>query len=69
MAEPKRVVDSPPSRRYDDVSEKVADLDSVAINPLAHKLLKQLLDENKTLREIMRKSANDVEAIVGMKSG
>ena len=66
MTEPNQAESAPPLRRYDDVTAKITDLDSVAINPLAHKLLKQLLAENKTLREIMRKSENEIEAIVGV---
>jgi lysine 2,3-aminomutase len=46
---------------------KSADLDKVAINAKAYKLLERLLGENPHLEEIMRSSRNEVEALVGVR--
>lgn len=42
-------------------------LDKIAINVKAHRLLKQLLDENPNLETVMRHSKNETEALVGVK--
>ncbi len=57
-----------PRRRYDDISQKIHDLDKIAIDVRSHKLLKQLFSENPKLDEIMRKSSNEVEALVGVEN-
>jgi len=43
-----------------------AALDKIAIDVKSHKLLKQLLRENPTLEEIMRKARNETEALIGV---
>ena len=43
-------------------------LDKIAINVKSHRLLKQLLQENPPLEEIMRYSRNETEALVGMRN-
>lgn len=45
-----------------------AELDRIAINVKSHKLLKALLRENARLEEIMRNSANETEALVGVRN-
>lgn len=41
-------------------------LDKIAITVKSHRLLKQLLQENPLLEEIMRNSKNETEALVGV---
>ena len=41
-------------------------LDKIAITVKSHRLLKQLLQENPTLEEVMRNSKNETEALVGV---
>ncbi|MFQ5449972.1 MAG: KamA family radical SAM protein [Nitrospinaceae bacterium] len=55
-----------PRRRYDDVVLKAQELDNIAINVRSHKLLKQLLNENPELDEILCSSSNEIEALVGV---
>ena len=43
-------------------------LDKIGITVRSHKLLKELLDENLMLDEIMRNSKNETEALVGVKN-
>lgn len=43
------------------------DLDRIAINVKAHRVLKELLKENPVLEEIMRNARNETEALVGVK--
>jgi len=43
-------------------------LDQIAIDVKSHRLLKQLLQENKPLEEIMRGSRNETEALVGLRN-
>ena len=43
-------------------------LDRIAINVRSHRLLKQLLNENPQLEEIMRHSRNETEALVGVRN-
>jgi len=45
-----------------------ASLDKIAINVRSHKLLGQLLKENRQLEEIMRNSKNETEALVGVRN-
>ena len=47
--------------------EKFLDLDRIAINVKAHRILKQLLKENPVLEEIMRNARNETEALIGVK--
>ncbi len=47
---------------------KYENLDKIAISVKSHKLLKQLLDENPILQEVMRNSKNETEALVGIKN-
>ncbi|MGM0463231.1 MAG: KamA family radical SAM protein [Bacteroidota bacterium] len=47
--------------------EKFLDLDRIAINVKAHRVLKELLKENPVLEEIMRNARNETEALVGVK--
>ena len=47
--------------------EKHMDLDRIAINVKAHRVLKQLLKENPVLEEIMRNARNETEALIGVK--
>jgi len=47
--------------------EKHLDLDRIAINVKAHRVLKQLLKENPVLEEIMRNARNETEALIGVK--
>lgn len=42
-------------------------LDRIAINVKSHRLLKQFLQENEPLEEIMRNSRNETEALVGVR--
>lgn len=46
----------------------IAELDRIAINVKSHKLLKTLLRENPPLEEVMRSSANETEALVGVRN-
>ncbi|MDX8400613.1 MAG: hypothetical protein R8K20_10260 [Gallionellaceae bacterium] len=55
-----------PHKRYGDLSPKIHELDKIGISVKSHKLLKQLLQENPKLDEIMRNSSNEVEALVGV---
>ncbi|MBN1386886.1 MAG: KamA family protein [Bacteroidales bacterium] len=48
--------------------EKYLDLDRIAINVKAHRVLKQLLKENPVLEEIMRNARNETEALIGVKN-
>ncbi len=43
-------------------------LDKIAITVKSHKLLNQLLDENKQLNYIMRSARNETEALVGVRN-
>jgi len=43
-------------------------LDRIAIDVRSHRLLKQLLQENPRLEQIMRGSANEIEALVGVRN-
>ncbi len=47
--------------------ENFLDLDRIAINVKAHRVLKELLKENPVLEEIMRNARNETEALVGVK--
>jgi lysine 2,3-aminomutase len=47
--------------------ENFLDLDRIAINVKAHRVLKQLLKENPVLEEIMRNARNETEALIGVK--
>ena len=47
--------------------ETYIDLDRIAINVKAHRVLKQLLKENPVLEEIMRNARNETEALIGVK--
>jgi lysine 2,3-aminomutase len=47
--------------------EKPLDLDRIAINVKAHRVLKQLLKENPVLEEIMRNARNETEALIGVR--
>lgn len=47
---------------------KPYELDQIAINVKSHELLKKLLSENPLLEEILRSSANEIEALVGIKN-
>jgi len=55
-------------RRYGDLAPDIPKLDKISISVRAHKLLKQLLDENPQLDEIMINSQNEVEALQGVKN-
>jgi len=44
------------------------ELDKIAITVKSHKLLKELLNENPVLEEIMRNARNETEALVGVKN-
>jgi lysine 2,3-aminomutase len=46
---------------------EIEKLDRIAINVESHKLLKQLLNENPDLEEILRSSQNETEVRVGVK--
>jgi|GEM_PF-2014911 len=46
----------------------VHELDKIAISVKSHKLLKQLLNENPPLKEIMQNARNDTEALVGVRN-
>ena len=43
-------------------------LDQIAITVKAHKVLKQLLQENPNLEEIMRNARNETEALIGVRN-
>ena len=43
-------------------------LDKIAINVKSHRLLRQLLEENAPLEDIMRSSRNEIEALVGVRN-
>jgi len=44
------------------------ELDKIAISVKSHKLLKNLLQENPQLEEIMQQSKNETEALIGMRN-
>ncbi len=46
----------------------VHELDKIAITVKSHKLLKELLNENPLLEEIMRNARNETEALIGVKN-
>ncbi len=46
----------------------IAQLDKIAINVKSHKLLKQLLQENPKLDEIMRNAKNEIEVLIGVRN-
>ena len=46
---------------------EIEKLDRIAISVRSHKLLKQLLNENPELEEILRKSKNETEVVVGVR--
>ena len=46
---------------------EIEKLDRIAINVKSHKLLRQLLNENPTLEEILRNSKNETEVVVGVR--
>jgi lysine 2,3-aminomutase len=46
----------------------IAELDRIAINVKSHRLLRQLLEENPKLEEIMQESRNETEALVGVRN-
>lgn len=45
----------------------ISTLDKIALNPRAHKLLHQLLEENPTVRDILEKAETDTEATEGFR--
>ncbi|UCG28820.1 MAG: KamA family protein [Bacteroidales bacterium] len=47
---------------------EIEKLDKIAISVRSHKLLKELLNENPRLEEIMRNAKNETEALVGVKN-
>ncbi len=47
--------------------ETLLDLDRIAINVKAHRVLKQLLKENPVLEEIMQNARNETEALIGVR--
>lgn len=47
--------------------KKFTELDKIAINVKAHRVLKQLLKENPVLEEIMRNARNETEALIGVR--
>jgi lysine 2,3-aminomutase len=47
---------------------QIEKLDKIAITVHSHKLLRQLLNENPHLEEIMRESRNETEALIGVKN-
>jgi lysine 2,3-aminomutase len=49
------------------IMTEIEKLDRIAINVESHKLLKQLLNENPDLEEILRSSQNETEVRVGVK--
>ena len=55
-------------RRNGDVTPSIERLDEIAISVKSHKLLKELLNENLELEEIMRNSKNETEALVGVRN-
>ncbi len=56
------------SDRPQDVSDKMKDLDRVAITVKSHQLLQQLLNENPELEKIMQYSKTEIEALVGVRN-
>ena len=46
----------------------IKNLDKIAISVRSHKLLNQLLRENKQLSDIMRRARNETEALVGVRN-
>jgi lysine 2,3-aminomutase len=46
----------------------LAELDHIAVNVKARRLLNQLLEENPKLEEVMRNSRNETEALVGVRN-
>ncbi len=50
------------------VTSQYEELDKIAISVRSHRLLKQLLQENPTLDEILQNSNNETEALVGVRN-
>ncbi len=50
------------------VASQYEDLDKIAISVRSHRLLKQLLQENPVLEEILHNSNNETEALVGVRN-
>ncbi len=50
------------------MENKKHELDQIAITVKSHKLLKELLNENPILEEIMRNARNETEALVGVRN-
>ncbi len=50
------------------VTSQYEDLDKIAISVRSHRLLKQLLQENPVLEEILHNSNNETEALVGVRN-
>jgi len=48
--------------------KEIEKLDKIAISVRSHKLLKELLNENPRLEEIMRNAKNETEALVGVQN-
>ena len=48
--------------------DEIKNLDKIAISVRSHKLLNQLLSENKQLSDIMRRARNETEALVGVRN-
>ena len=48
--------------------DEIKNLDKIAISVRSHKLLNQLLRENKQLSDIMRRARNETEALVGVRN-
>ena len=55
-------------RRNEGVTPSIERLDKIAISVRSHKLLRELLNENPELEEIMRNSKNETEALVGVRN-
>lgn len=47
---------------------QIDNLDKIGLSVRSHKLLKQLLNENPKLREIMRNAKNETEALIGVRN-
>lgn len=56
------------SKRNEDISYSISDLDKVAISVKSHRLLKILLQENSSLEKIMNYSKTEIEALLGVRS-
>ena len=50
------------------MDSRVHELDKIAISVKSHMLLKQLLNENPVLEEIMRNAKNSTEALIGVRN-